>query len=246
MKRPLPLTLWLAYWRYRQYYHRYRVYGFEQLAATRPAMLVGYHGSPLAYDLCMLTVAIYDRFAYMPATVVHRGVEAIGLLRWLSDGLGFVTGDGERLRKVLDRGQHIIVSPGGSTEGARSFCQRYTVDWGKNTGYLKLAAKQKIPMIPVGAWGVDHAYIGLNDSPKLGRALGLPKGWEWLPWIGVGLVGVYPLAIPFPVQVRQIIGKPIAPPQLDGDGTISETALREKHAEVQLAVQALLNEAATL
>jgi hypothetical protein len=246
MSRPLPLVLWLAYWRYRQYYHRYRVYGLERLAATRPAMLVGYHGSPLAYDLCLLTVAVYDRFGYMPATVVHRGVEAIGPLRWLSDGLGFATGDGDRLREAIGKRQHLVVSPGGSREGARSFCKRYKVDWGTNTGYLKLAAKHQLPMIPVGAWGCDHAYIGLNDSPKLGRFLGLPKGWEWIPWVGVGMVGVYPLAIPFPVQIRQIIGKPIAPPTVDGDGKVSQQSMLEKHAEVQMAVQGLLDEAATL
>jgi 1-acyl-sn-glycerol-3-phosphate acyltransferase len=246
MRRPLPLELWLAYWRYRQYYHRYRVYGFEHLEETRPAMIVGYHGSPLAYDLCMLTVAVYDRLGYMPATVVHRGVDSIPPLKWLSDGLGFATGEDDRLKGAIGRRQHLVVSPGGSREGARPFSQRYTVDWGKNTGYLKIAAKYRLPLIPVGAWGCDHAYIGLNDSTKLGRMLCLPKGWEWIPWVGVGLVGVYPLAIPFPVQIRQIIGKPIAPPDLDPDGTVGENGIQQKHVEVQMAVQGLLEEAATL
>src|SRR5262249_12361884 len=53
--RPLPLRLWLAYWRLLQRYHRYTVAGLEHLDGPA-ALVAGYHGRPFAYDMCMLTV----------------------------------------------------------------------------------------------------------------------------------------------------------------------------------------------
>ena len=57
----VPLRLWLGYWRALQRYHRYTVNGLEHLDGSRAALIVGYHGRPFAYDMCMLTVALYDR-----------------------------------------------------------------------------------------------------------------------------------------------------------------------------------------
>lgn len=116
-----PLQLWLAFWRYKQWYHRYTVEGLERLVDASPALIVGYHGRPFAYDMCMLTVALYDRLGYLPHGFIHRGVDRIPPLKWVSDGLGFVTGDDTRLAAAVARGEHLIATPGGTREGCRGF-----------------------------------------------------------------------------------------------------------------------------
>src|SRR5262245_61778223 len=109
----LPLTLWLAFWRAQQLYHRYSVEGLHHLDGPA-AMIVGYHRRPIAYDMCMLTVALYDRLGYMPHGMVYRWVDNMPLVRdWLTGGLGFVTGDNEQLAAAVDRGEHIMITPGG-------------------------------------------------------------------------------------------------------------------------------------
>lgn len=143
----VPLALWLGYWRFWQYYHRYTVEGLEHLDGG-PALIVGYHARPLAYDMCMLTVAIYDRLGYLPHGFVHRGTKLIGALRWFTEGLGFVTDDGDGLAAAITRGEHLVTTPGGGDEGCRDFRQRYVVNWGAHTGYLRLALKYRLPIIP--------------------------------------------------------------------------------------------------
>ena len=71
------------------------------------------------------------------------------------------------------------------------------------------------PLNCAGAPGIDRTYVGLNSG---------------LPWLGVGVAGLWPLALPFPVKIRQRIGEPI-PPQGD---------VEELHATVTSTIQAML------
>jgi 1-acyl-sn-glycerol-3-phosphate acyltransferase len=233
----LPLEVWLAFWRVKQRYHRYTVEGLDRLCGSRAALIVGYHGRPFAYDMCMLTVALYDRLGYLPHGVIHRGVDAIPPLKWFCDGLGFVTGDGEAIEAAVARGEHIVVTPGGAREGCRAVWQRYRVCWEERVGYLRLAKRYGLPIVPVATDGADGTYLGLNDAYVLGRALGFPRDWAWIPWLAVGPLGVFPFSPPFPVRMRQLIGAPIEP---DADGAGD---LLHLHHHVAERVQALLDEA---
>jgi hypothetical protein len=239
----LPLRLWLGYWRLFQRYHRYTVEGLEHLDGPRAALIVGYHGRPFAYDMCMLTVALHDRLGYLPHGIVHRGMKDIPLLRWLIDELGFLTGDGDDIARAVARGEHIQTAPGGAREGCRGLRDRYRVSWGERVGYLRLALRHNLSIVPVAAAGADDAYLGLNDADWLGRRLGLPRDWTWLPWLGFGPLGPYPLSLPFPVRMRQLVGAPIDP---RGDGDIAlddRPGLLRLHDRVQRAVQDLLDRA---
>jgi hypothetical protein len=171
---------------------------------------------------------------------VHGAVEQQRLMKWVSDGLGFVTGDGEAVGEAVRRGELIVVQPGGTREGCRSSRHRYEVDWGERTGYLRLALRHRLPIIPVAAAGVDDGYLGLNDGYAWGKRLGVPHR---LPlWLGVGPLGLWPLSPPFPVKITQLIGAPI---DLEDGGPIDpgdREALLRAHRRVAAAVQALLDQ----
>jgi len=211
-------------------YHRYEVQGIEHLLTGTPVMIAGYHGRPLAHDLCILTVEVFERLGYLPHGVAHGGFEHIpGGARALRE-LGFVTSAADELEQVVARGEHILVAPGGTRECTRPFWQRYRVDWGKRTGYLRLARKYGLPIVPVAATGIDSAYISLLDGRRWGKRLKLPARLPLIAFVGVG--GMWPLAAPLPVKIRQWIGPPIDVGR-DGDGA----SLQELHASVQRAVQ---------
>jgi 1-acyl-sn-glycerol-3-phosphate acyltransferase len=238
----LPLHLWLGFWRWRQFYHRYSVEGLQHLDGP-PALIVGYHGRPLAYDLCMLTAAIYDRLGYLPRTLVHRTVDAIPPLKWLSDGLGFVTRDGDALARTVAAGQHIITAPGGTGEACRSFRDRYRVSWGEHIGYLRVALRYGLRIVPVAAAGVDDGYVGLTDAEAVGRCLGVPRDWVWTLWLGIGPLGPWPISPPFPVRVRQLIGEPIDLHRGERIREDDRPRLLGLHRQVTDTVQALLDRA---
>jgi hypothetical protein len=233
------LASWLALWRAMRIYHRYQVQGFEQLEQPGAALLVGYHGQGLALDQCMLSVAIYERLGYLPHGFINRLTE-LPLLRRVAEGLGFVTSDGPAIAAAVARGEHVMVQPGGTREACRGLRQRYRVEWGARTGYIRLALRYRMRIIPIAGAGVDGAYIGFNDGGALNARLGLP-GHVPL-WLAVGL-GVWPFALPLPVKMTQLIGAPIDPTAL---GVVDERDLdgvAHLHRRVAVAVQELLDRA---
>jgi hypothetical protein len=234
------LAAWLSFWRFWQRYHRYEVSGIEKLDGIGPALIVGYHGRPLAWDMCMLTVAIFDRYGYLPHGILHRGIDALPRVKRLADAIGFVTHDGPELAAAVRRGEHVIDTPGGGEEGARHHRTQYRVDWGRRLGYLRLALRHRLPIVPVGAAGGDSTYIGLNDSQATARRLGVPKAYAWATWVGIGLGGPYPFAPPLPVKIKQFIGDPI---DLGDTDPSDERALQALHVRVTDAVQAILDHA---
>lgn len=235
----LPLRAWLAAFRWLRRYNRYEVEGMEHLLAPGAALLAGYHGRPAAYDLCMLMTVIWDELGYMPHGIVHRYFRVQPALRWLVDGVGLVTGDGDEIREAVARGEHIIVPPGGTREGYRSFRDKYRVAWGDRTGYLKLAIRHGMKVIPVAALGIDDGFVGFNDGYALGKKVGMPH--ELPLWLGFGMTGVFPLSLPFPVKITQLVGAPIDPLE-DGPVDLDDRPrLLSIHRRVTAAVQALLD-----
>ncbi|MGZ3461657.1 MAG: lysophospholipid acyltransferase family protein [Archangium sp.] len=238
MRRPLPLALWLKAFGALRHYLRYEVRGLEVLLRPGPALLVGYHGRPLALDQCMLSVTLYEHLGQLPAGIIH-GAFGQPSLRWMVEGLGFVPGDGPELAEAVARGRHVLVQPGGTREGCRDFRHRYRVDWGERLGYLRLALRHQLPIIPVAADGVDDLYLGLNDGHALGKRLGLPAR---LPlWLGLGATGPWPFSLPFPVKVTQRVGQPIRRHLGGAVEAGDRAALLGLHREVAGAVQALLD-----
>jgi 1-acyl-sn-glycerol-3-phosphate acyltransferase len=239
----IPAWSWITFWRTMQYYHRYRVEGLERLDGDEAMLIVGYHGRPLAFDMSMLTVAIYDRYGYLPHGVVHRGIDNLPGFRWFVDRLGFVTDDGAAIAAAVEAGEHIVVTPGGGQEGCRDFRHRYQVNWGNRTGYVKLAVRHGLKIVPVAADGADDTYVGLVNADDLGDLLGVPRKWAFALWVGFGPLGPYPFSPPFPVRMRQLVGEPIDP-AADGPIDVGDrAALLRVHGRVTRAVQGLLDQA---
>lgn len=237
----IPLAVWLGYWRYKARYHRYTVDGLDRLARSPASLIVGYHGRPAAWDMCMLTVALHDRLGYLPHAIFNGAIDDLPGARWLADSLGFVGEDGEPLKEFIARGEHLVVTPGAANEGSRTFRERYRVEWAGHKGYLRLAIKHHLPIVPVGASGTDDAYFGLVNGVRTAKRVGLPRGWSL--WTGVGLGGLFPFAPAFPVKIHQIIGDPIRP-WIDDEARLDDPeSLERAHQRVMGAVQGLLDRA---
>jgi 1-acyl-sn-glycerol-3-phosphate acyltransferase len=213
-------------------YHRYEVDGLDNLDSERSLLVVGYHGRPVAIDMVMLGVTMFERFGKPPRPILHQAIPAV-----LQRRLGWLTGDGPALAEAVELGQHILTTPGGASEAARGYPTRYRVDWGSRTGYLRLALRYQLPIVPTGAAGVDDLYIPLTDGYALGRRLGLGRGQPI--WPALGPLGAFPFSPPFPVQVRQIVGRAI-----DLSGLRDEPReLAEAHRSIMAEVQSLVDRA---
>ena len=229
---------WLGYWNVMRQYHRYQVVGLDNLLRCRPALIVGYHGRPIAHDLCLLQAMLAAREGRHPRAIMHRAATSIPVFRHLVEGMDFLLDDGPEMAAAVANGDHIIVTPGGTREGCRSRRYRHQVDWGSRLGYLRLAARYRLPIVPTAAHGVDDTYIGLNDGYAWGKRLGAPAG---LPlWLGIGPVGLWPISPPFPVSITTFVGAPMTVDAAPDD----RDALSVAHSRVTAAVQRLLDDGA--
>jgi 1-acyl-sn-glycerol-3-phosphate acyltransferase len=232
---------WVTAWNLARRWHRYEVEGLETLLGDEPYLIVGYHGRPVAHGLIMLLNEIHARKGYFPHAIAHRALFDTPIVGPMFRDLGMVAGDGPALDAAVQRGEHLVVTPGGTREACRPVWRGSTVDWGHRTGYLRLAHRLGLKIVPTAAIGEDHAFIGLNDGYRLGKRLGTPG----IPlWLGVGLGGIVPFALPFPVKIRQIIGAPISV-DIEGDIYADEGAAHRLHQRVSSAVQALLDRRAS-
>jgi hypothetical protein len=230
---------WLGWWELMRRWHRFTLEGDEALPRDRAVLLVGYHGRPIAHDLCMMQNVLAERLGYLPHPIVHAAFEGDARSRRVMSDLGFVSGDGPALAALLARREHVIVTPGGTAEGCRSHRHRYEVNWGRRTGYIRLALRYGLDIFPVASDGADDAFIGLNDGYRLGKRLGVKEG---VPvWFGLGLTGLWPLALPLPVRVRCRIGAPIRLADLPVSDPADREGLQRAHALVVGRVQSLLD-----
>ena len=96
------------------------------------------------------------------------------------DGLGFVTGDGPAIEAAVRRGEHVLVQPGGTREGYRSFRHDYEVDWGDRTGYLRLAIRHRLPIVPSRRPGSTRSssasWMGIRSASAPASRTDCPSG----------------------------------------------------------------------
>ena len=232
--------LWLTHWNAWARYHRYEVHNIETLYTGEPMLIVGYHGRPLAYDMCMLTAKLHERLGYLPHGIVHKSITRVPKMGRFVESLGFVSADGDALEQAVARREHIVTTPGGADEGMRSVFENYRVDWGTHRGYIRLALRLGLRIVPVAAAGADSTYIGLTNGRRMAGRLGLNRKWSWATWGGLGPLGPYPFSPPFPVKLTQLIGPPIA---TDGVAAHDRAAIEGLHDRVTYAVQRLLERA---
>ncbi|MFO7561042.1 MAG: acyltransferase [Enhygromyxa sp.] len=241
--RPSPLATahWLALMAGWRRWFSYSLEGMEHLRTHECKIVVGYHGRPLAWDLFMLGAEIHREQGYLPLALVHYDFMKWPYLRWLTEGLLWTTGKGPILDEAIAKGRHVILAPGGASEGLRPGWVRYQVDW-TGTGYLRLAIARGLEVVPVGSSGVDDAYFGLNDAARIEQRLKLRKGSTAI-WAGLGPLGLYPWSPPFPARVHQIVGAPIIPvyPERERAELLADPqAIAALHQKVQARVQELL------
>lgn len=197
----------LYYARFLRRYHRFSVNGLEHVLSDGAKLLVSYHGRGLPMDLGLVAHEVFLRKGYLPHAIMHRRLWDIPVVRDMVDGWGAIPGEVSSLEDAIARGESIMVTPGGTREALRRFDTRYRVNFGGRRGYLKLALKHGLSIIPVASWGVDERFIGLNDAHAISERLGIKTD---LPlWVGVGLGGVFPVALPWPVRIHTEIGAPI-------------------------------------
>ena len=199
IRRQLP-----AIARYTSYFTP-EVRGLDRLPAEGPALLVGNH-SCLFYmpEVWTCAQAVLSRRgieapAYVLAYDLLYALPGIGpILRQL----GAIPATASGAESALARGAFVLVNPGGDREACRPWTQRNKVDFAGRKGFVQLALRCGVPVVPVVAHGGHHAVMVLARGDRIARAAGLRRL----------RVNVFPLLAGFPFGITSALTPPLPMP----------------------------------
>ena len=190
--------------RYTSYFSP-EVRGLDMLPADGPALVVGNH-SCLFYmpEVWVTGQALLDRRGigspvHLLAYDLLFGVPGVGpALR----RLGAIPASAGEAEAALAGGSCVLVYPGGDLEACRPWAMRNHVDFGGRKGFVRLALRCGVPVIPVVAHGGHHAVVVLTRGDRLARAAGLRNV----------RVNVFPLLAGVPFGISSILTPPLPMP----------------------------------
>ena len=181
------------------------VRGLDRLPAEGPALVVGNH-SCLFYmpevwtcGQAVLSRRGIDAPAYVLAYDLLFAVPRVGpsLRRF-----GVIPASTSQASSALASGACVLVYPGGDLEACRPWTQRNKVDFAGRKGFVQLALRCGVPVVPVVAHGGHHAVVVLTRGDRLARAAGL----------NTLRINVFPLLAGFPFGVTSVLTPPLPMP----------------------------------
>jgi 1-acyl-sn-glycerol-3-phosphate acyltransferase len=202
IRRQLP-----AIARYTSYFTP-EVRGLDRLPAEGPVLVVGNHSClfymPEAWTCGQAVLARrgIDAPAYVLAYDLLFGVPGVGsFLR----RLGVIPASISQASAALAGGACVLVYPGGDLEACRPWAQRNKIDFAGRKGFVQLALRCGVPVVPVVAHGGHHAIVVLARGDRLARAAGLHalrvKVFPFLVGPPFGITSVLAPPLPLPAHL---------------------------------------------
>jgi len=209
-------------WFYK-YYFRVKTSGWHHIPRDQKVLLVGSHNGGLAApDMVMM---MYDWFR-------HFGTERLvyGLMHphaWkmnrevaeLAAKTGAIMAHPQMAIAAFRKGASVLVYPGGAEDVFRPHHLRHKIYFAGRKGFIKLALREEVPIVPVISHGAHDTLFVLGDIYPLVKQL-----HEWgMPWlldldpqvfpIYLGLPWIISLGplpnIPLPAQITTRVCAPI-------------------------------------
>ena len=198
-------------------YFRAQVRGLDRIPGGS-ALYVGNHsGGMMTADSFVFCSELFRERGMedMPYGLGHEVAIQLPLVHQFIVPLGAVRASHENAMRLFERGSKVMVYPGGDVDNQRPFRHRNRIVFGGRTGYIKLALRAGVPIVPVVSAGGHSSLIIVDDLRWAARALGADR-WARLkarpislsvPW-GLTLGPIFPF-LPLPVRILVEVLDPI-------------------------------------
>jgi 1-acyl-sn-glycerol-3-phosphate acyltransferase len=231
------------------YWFRMEVEGWENLPDP-PALLVGIHsGAPFVWDAWTVGVQWWRRFGSERPLhgTAHDALMAMPLLGAYFRRMGVLPAAPDSIASALAAGRDVALWPGGERDSLRPWTQRDEAVLAGRMGFVKLAIRSCVPIVPISTVG------GPDSMPVLATGKRLAK---WLQLDRVARLKMFPIAlqvpwgispallpeIPLPTKIRTAFQDPIpldCDPKRAEDDDYVEAKYREVCASIQDGMDAL-------
>jgi 1-acyl-sn-glycerol-3-phosphate acyltransferase len=251
---PALISFLLDFWRVLgRYYFRARIEGVEHVPATGPVLFVGNHsGGFVPSEGFFTALAIHDRFGPDRAiyTLTHDFLFEDPTLRRYASRLGMLRAGHESAHHAFQAGQCVLVYPGSDMDTFRPFGDRNKIVLGGRKGFIKLALRERVPIVPIVDAGTHEQLIVLARGDRLAKLL---RAHVWarsevipivlsFPW---GLTSGFVPYLPLPAQTTVSFLPPMTWPELGPEDADDPAILERCYRDVERAMQHELDRIAT-
>lgn len=222
----------LGNWLYFDYF-RVEVEGVENLPEEGGALLAANHGgAALPYDAMMLALSVSNEMPTprRPRIMATEIFNAAPTLSHLYRKVGGVYAARADAAYLLERGHMVGVFPEGVRAFQKPYSQAYQVQRFGRGGFLTMAERHGVPVVPVAIVGSDEVHPALFSSQTLARFVRM----IW-PSQRVEEMAVYLNLIPLPIRWRVRFLEPIQPSHAGTDPDPLE--MLEKTEAIRSSIQ---------
>ncbi len=159
------------------YHHWFRAdwEGLEKIPVSGGALLVANHAGAIPADAPVIMHGIEEelgRRVYGLADYMFRSLPVIGTA-WSRAG-GVTAHPDNAYRLLRDQQELVLVFPEGTKGTGKVFSQRYRLRRFGRGGFVEIAMRSGVPVVPIVVVGSEEAMPIVAKSTRLGRSLGLP------------------------------------------------------------------------
>ncbi len=194
-------------------YFRVEFNGLENIPEKDGALIVGNHG-PFGADAPFVLKHVYEERGRVVRALADRAVFKIPFYRLYATTMGIVEGEPNQAVDLLKEGNLVSVYPGGLRETIKRPGQKYQIRpfWGKALGFVRVALRAGVPIIPIACIGIDDIVMQLRTAEEMKDSF-FARQWQKTMnhdkyttplWMGLG-----PLPLPIPVKLTYYVGWPI-------------------------------------
>src|SRR3954471_12381845 len=225
------------------YWFRMEIEGWERLPPP-PPLLIGLHSrAPFVWDAWTVGLHWWRRFGGERPLhgTAHDALMAAPGVGWYFRKMGVLPAAPDSITGALAEGRDVALWPGGEVDSLRPWVRRDEAELAGRTGFIRLAIKTGVPIVPIATVGGPDAMPVIFSGRRLAKALKLDQ-FARLKRFPVALQAPWGISfaalpeIPFPTKIRTAFQEPI---ELDDDPKLAEDDdyIEQKYDEVEGSIQ---------
>ncbi len=225
------------------YWFRMEIEGWERIPDA-PVLFIGIHsGAPFVWDAWTIGAQWWRHFGSERTLhgTAHDALMALPAFGAYFRRMGVLPAAPDSISAALAAGHDVALWPGGERDSLRHWTQRDDAVLAGRMGFIKLAIRSAVPIVPIATVGGPDSMPVLATGRRLARILRLDRIAQikmfpialQVPW---GLSPALLPEIPLPTKIRTAFQEPI---RLDSDPSKAEDEryVQSKYDEVCASIQ---------
>jgi 1-acyl-sn-glycerol-3-phosphate acyltransferase len=214
--------------------------GLEHLPTTGGALLVANHAGAVPMDAPVIMHGVEEEIGRPVYTLAENVLWSMPFVGTAFSRVGGVNANPDNAYRLLHEDGHLaLVFPEGTKATGKTYAERYQLRRFGRGGFVQLAARAGVPVVPLAVVGSEEAMPNLANVAPLARVLGVPYVPVTAQMLVLGPLGAFAF-LPAKFVVRVLEPVPIDLPS--GRPRYSAAAVMEEAERIRQLVQEALHD----